>query len=146
MTEKVTLEITLRRVAENLWLASLLDDPDLSSLATDPVSAQWELRSVVALSMGLEPLCIEFRRNYTTKPVNDGPTFSATRVDILRLEDSSTADYDSIAAALRRSHSDALKLAREALRKLVIEDSLTLAEAAAAVGITPIQAAALVEN
>ena len=131
----VLLEISMRKVADNLWQASLLDDPELTSIGGSPGVAREELKYVVSLALGLPSSIILFTTGEA--PFGGG---NSTEVP------SHFEGFDEVAARLRRSRNNNRNIAREAIRNLIVDDCLTLAQAAEFVGISPLQVAALVED
>ncbi len=125
----------MRRVADNLWQACLVDDPELSSLGGSPGVAREELKYVVSLALGVPSSMILFTSGEA--PLSERQPYEAQ---------GHFDGFDEVAARLRRSRNNNLNIAREAIRNLIVDDCLTLAQAAELVGISPLQVAALVED
>ena len=131
----VLIEIRVRKVAENIWQAFLADDPELSSLGISPGVAREELKSVVSIALGVPTGIILF----TT---GEAPFGNRNARDV----EADHVDFEAAGNSFRLSRNDNLRIARDAIRRLIVEDCLTLAQAAEIVGISPNQVVALVEG
>ena len=126
----------MRKVADNLWHACLATDHEITALGVSPSAVRDDLKRQVSAVLGVPVGTILFTKD-------SHPTTDREVVDLSQLNGS---NLENLIGDFRKSRSDSLNIARRALRRLIIEESLTPAEAAAIVGITPAQVVALVEG
>ena len=132
----VLLEIRMRKVADNLWHACLASDPEITALGVSPSVVREDLKNQVSIALGIPIGTILFTKD-------NHPHTEREVVDLASVKGS---NLENMIGDFRKSQSDSLNIARRAMRRLIIEESLTPAEAARIVGITPAQVVALVEG
>ncbi|MDA8276852.1 MAG: hypothetical protein M0Z45_01445 [Actinomycetota bacterium] len=120
----------VRKIADDNYLAYLCVDEEIVAFGRSDQEALTALCEVVEVELGVFPG--QYNLDVVTPRI--------------KLPIYVNQDDDPAKAAIRRSSDETLRIARRALRKLVVEDNLTLAQAAARLGISPIQAQALVDH
>ncbi|MDA8197263.1 MAG: hypothetical protein M0019_08690 [Actinomycetota bacterium] len=124
------MDVVVRKIADGNYFAYLCADDELVAFGKSETEALRALGEVVEVELGVSA------RQYQFEVVTQrgGPLPPPESED------------DPERAAIRRASNETLRIARRALRKLVVDDNLTLAQAAARLGISPIQAQALVDH
>ena len=124
------LDVVVRKVANDYYLAYVCVDEDIVAFGGSSQQALLALREVVEVELGVS--AGQYILNVVASRTNSVPLVNACD--------------DPERAAIRRASDETLRIARRALRKLVVDDNLTLAQAATRLGISPIQAQALVDR
>lgn len=124
------LDVVVRKIADDNYLAYICIDEEIVAFGRNSQQALLALSEVVEIELGVSA------GQYILHVVAS----RANSVPIIIVDD------DPEKAAIRRASDETLRIARRALRKLVVDDNLTLAQAATRLGISPIQAQALVDR
>ncbi len=124
------LDVVVRKIADDNYLAYLCVDEEIVAFGGSSQQALLALSEVVEVELGVS--AGQYMLHVVAARVNAIPVINV--------------DDDPEKAAIRRASDETLRIARRALRKLVVDDNLTLAQAATRLGISPIQAQALVDR
>ena len=124
------LDVVVRKIADDNFLAYLCVDDEIVAFGKSGDDALHALCEVVEVELGVSSG--QYRLEVVTQRSHVAPIVDS--------------NDDPEKAAIRRASDETLRIARRALRKLVVDDNLTLAQAAIRLGISPIQAQALVDR